>query len=98
MAALSTHGRQKTGRLVALTEPCILIRNSTNSLNQGLGFRVKSKRDVYFQKAQSLVSGDAAYIPICSPHSIDVTSKKLHDFVFSPLEHAYATNKTWLEK
>jgi len=65
-----------------------------------LGTRAPSEklRNEYFQKAQTLVTEDAAYIPICSPHSINVTSKKLHDFVFSPLEHAYATNKTWLEK
>jgi ABC-type transport system substrate-binding protein len=65
-----------------------------------LGTRARSQklRNEYFQKAQTLVTEDAAYIPICSPHSINVTSKKLHDFVFSPLEHAYATNKTWLEK
>jgi peptide/nickel transport system substrate-binding protein len=58
----------------------------------------QKQRDEYFKKAHTLLAEDAACIPLCSPYSINVTSKKLHDFVFSSLEHAYATNKTWIEK
>lgn len=55
-------------------------------------------KNKYFKEAQIMLREDAAWVPICSPHIINVTSKKLHDFIFSPLENGYANNKTWLEK
>ncbi len=67
-------------------------------VEQGTVATTEELRDRYYKQAQTLLAEDAACIPICSPHRINATSKKLHDFVFSPLEHALATNKTWLEK
>ena len=55
-------------------------------------------RYAYFRAAQIVLAEDAAMAPLCAPHGITATSSKLHNFVFSPLELNFATNKTWLEQ
>lgn len=67
-------------------------------VDQGTVAPTEELRNQYYKEAQTILAADAPYIPICSPHRISVTSKKLHGFVFGPLEQAFATNETWLEK
>jgi len=68
-----------------------LVQLGTNAATEEL-------RDDYYRAAQILMVEDAAVISLCSPHGISATSKKLHNFVFSSLELAFATHETWVEQ
>ncbi len=54
-------------------------------------------RDQYLRGAQTILAEDAPCVPICALKTVNAASKKVHDFIFSPL-YFYATNKTWMEK
>ena len=54
------------------------------------------KRDMYMRGAQIIITEDAPWVPLVTPHLIWAQSNKVHGMVYSPLTHTFATEQTWI--
>jgi ABC-type transport system substrate-binding protein len=56
------------------------------------------KRDAYLRAAQIIFNEDAPFVFLITPEAFWGKSKKVHDFVFSPISQSWPSEKTWIEK